>query len=168
MIILLMGVTGSGKTTIGKLLAKGFSCEFLDADDYHSPDNKAKMKAGIALTDSDRQPWLEDLAKLINKHAIAQRSLVLACSALKDSYREILSEAYPYLVIVYLKIAPDTAADRLANRQHEFMNADLLDSQFKTLEEPTGDNVIVIDAGDKPQAIVNTIMSQFEGQRQPG
>ena len=87
---------------------------------------------------------------------------------MKDSYREILSEAYPYLVIVYLKIAPDTAADRLANRQHEFMNADLLDSQFKTLEEPTGDNVIVIDAGDKPQAIVNTIMSQFEGQRQPG
>lgn len=163
MIILLMGVSGSGKTTVGKLLAKGFSCDFLDADDYHSPDNKAKMKAGIALTDSDRLPWLEDLSKLIKRHAIAQTSLVLACSALKNSYREILSEAYPHLAIVYLKVDPDTAATRLANRQHEFMNADLLESQFQTLEEPTGNNLIVVDADDEPQAIVKTVMSQFEG-----
>lgn len=155
-----MGVSGSGKTTVGKLLAQRLNCQFEDADDFHSHENKAKMKAGIALCDEDRLPWLVDLEHLIKEYRDGHKSLVLACSALKDSYRTILSRSTADLVTVYLKADFKTIEKRLEVRHHQFMNPDLLRSQFETLEEPQ--NGIIIDASKSREAIVDDILAQVD------
>jgi gluconokinase len=138
MIILLMGVTGSGKTTVGKLLAAKLGWAYYDADDFHSPANVAKMKRGSPLDDRERQPWLASLRALIASCLERDENCVLACSALKQSYRDylLLSEQ---VRLVYLQGTRDLIQRRLAARSGHFMNPKLLDSQFQILEEPVGE-----------------------------
>lgn len=159
MVIITTGVAGSGKTTIGRLLADNLGLDFYDADDFHPPANVAKMRSGTALTDADREPWLQALSSLIEKSIVDGRSIVLACSALKASYRERLRAAArpdpEAAQLVYLRITPSTAAERLNERQGHFMPATLIESQFETLEEPTG--AIVVDATMTPAEIVAAI-----------
>jgi gluconokinase len=153
MIVVLMGVSGSGKSTIGAELARQTGATFADADDYHPAANKAKMAAGHPLNDDDRQPWLETLNRLMVGWFEAGASGVLACSALKDKYRKTLSAGMPEGTVhfVLLDGSKEMIAARLAARHHEFMTPALLDSQFATLEAPA-DAIRVVN--DKAPALV--------------
>lgn len=143
MIIVVMGVTGAGKTTIGSLLADELGWAFYDADDFHPPANVEKMRRGAALNDSDRVPWLEKLRELVRSTLDSGSSAVLACSALKSSYREYLL-IDERVKLVYLKADRALVEDRLSQRRGHYMNPLLLESQFATLEEPEeGINVCV-------------------------
>lgn len=149
-----MGVSGSGKTTIGLLLSEKLGIDFLDADDFHPKENVQKMQNGIALTDADRIPWLNLLATEISK-----KDLVLACSALKHSYRKLLeSMSGEKIHWVYLKGSKELIAKRLALRKDHFMSADLLQSQFDALETP--ENCITVDITKTPTEIVNHIVEK--------
>ena len=139
MIVLVMGVAGVGKTTIGEPLARALGWRFLDADDYHPPENVAKMKAGVPLQDADRWPWLSRL----NRELKQLENAVLACSALKESYRERLAQGIPDFRVVYLHGSETLIRARLESRQHRYMPAALLDSQLAALEPPA--RAIVID-----------------------
>lgn len=134
-----MGVSGCGKSTVGRALAQKLSCSFFDADDFHSPENKAKMSAGIALDDIDRTPWLESLSRSIQDWLALESCTVLACSALKASYRRILDGGDRRVLFIYLKLSFAEIEKRLAARKDHFMNKDLLESQFSALEEPERD-----------------------------
>jgi gluconokinase len=162
MVLLVMGVAGSGKTTIGTLLAESGGCRFLDADSLHSAANITKMSTGIPLTDNDRAPWLSAVRERIVDAASSQESLVVACSALKEAYRIFLARDVP-VVWIYLKGRPDVFRARLQQRSGHFMSAELLNSQFDALEEP-GD-AIVVDAERRPQAIVDDILEQLRTRR---
>jgi len=131
--ILIMGVAGSGKTTIAKLLSKKINAFLIEADDYHSKNNIDKMSAGIPLDDDDRYDWIIKIKEEIDKRKSFQ-NLVVACSALKEKYRSILNVKEDYLV--YLKITKNTAKTRIKNRKDHFMPDSLVDSQFSILEEP--------------------------------
>jgi gluconokinase len=155
MIIVVMGVAGAGKSTIGQLLASELRCEFLDADNLHPPANIQKMTMGIPLTDADRAPWLAAIHARIVESFKRGRNLVVACSALKQRYRDTLSEAVP-LVWVYLKGSAEAIRTRLLERQHHFMRANMLASQFADLEEPTG--AITIDVAVVPSDAVRQIV----------
>jgi gluconokinase len=154
-----MGVTGAGKTTIGRALATSLGWEFHDGDDLHSEANKRKMHRGIALDDADRAPWLSAIRKLIEAMLAEGRSGVVACSALKKSYRDELVVDQNSVKVVYVKVSEQVIAERLRNRVGHFMNPDLFESQFDTLEEP-GD-AIVVDASMAPEAIVNAIRARL-------
>ena len=158
MIIIVMGVAGSGKTTVGGLLARSTGFQFVDADTLHSPANVSKMSAGVPLTDDDRAPWLSAVRDRIVDAANRQEDLVVACSALKDTYRTFLARGVP-VVWTYLKGTPDVFRDRLQRRVRHFMNPELLASQFDTLEEPA--DAIVVDASRPPEAIVDEIRAQL-------
>ncbi len=162
MIVVLMGVSGSGKTTIGTLLAKRMATSFADADDYHSPANKAKMAAGHPLTDEDRQPWLETLNSLLLQWFEAGKGGVLACSALKDAYRKTLVRGLPLnaFSIVFLDGSKQMIAQRLAQRKNHYMNPDLLDSQLATLEPPA--DALRITNDHAPDVVVDEIMQHLE------
>src|SRR5579875_2682123 len=136
MIVVLMGVSGSGKTTIGTLLAERTGATFADADDYHPLANKQKMAAGQPLNDDDRQPWLEELNRLLRGWKEEGKSGVLACSALKEKYRTTLSSGMPAGAVQFVLLdgSKEMIAERLQQRHHEYMNPKLLDSQFATLE----------------------------------
>jgi len=155
MVIILMGVSGSGKTTIGQLLAQRLSWTFYDGDDFHPSANVEKMRNGIPLTDDDRDSWLTALQQLIDTLLQQHRSAVLVCSALKHSYRVRLQRHLQDVRFVYLKGDYDLIRQRLATRQGHFMQADLLGSQFATLEEPQG--VFTVDIDQSPEAIVACI-----------
>jgi gluconokinase len=155
MIILLMGVSGSGKTTIGKLLAESLDWKFSDADDFHSPENINKMQHGIPLSDADRIPWLQDLQTAIKHWLQENQNVVLACSALKDSYRHFLVLDSDRLKLVYLKGSYELIQKRLQERHNHYMSEKLLESQFNTLEEPL--NTTYIDIAETPQTIVQNI-----------
>lgn len=142
MIVVVMGVSGSGKTTIGKQLAARLGCEFLDGDDFHPPANVRKMAAGTPLTDEDRSPWLKSL----NEKLLGRRDAVLACSALKASYRSVLAQGLTDYRFVHLRGSIELIRARLAERQHRYMPASLLESQFATLEPPR--DAIEVDIGD--------------------
>ncbi len=161
MIVVLMGVSGSGKTTIGTLLAERTSAVFADADDYHPAANKAKMAAGQPLNDEDREPWLETLNKLMRGWFEAGKSGVLACSALKEKYRATLSAGIPdsELRFVWLDGPKALIAERLAARHHEFMNSKLLDSQIATLEIPK--DALRIEVDSEPVEIVDRILEKI-------
>lgn len=132
----LMGVAGSGKTAVGTRVAERLGWVFLDADDFHPKSNVEKMRHGIPLTDEDREPWLERLHEELENKLSAGTSLILACSALKDSYRSILHQGLPGVEFVYLHVDHDTVLDRLRHRQAHFFPKELLESQFAALQAP--------------------------------
>ena len=159
MIVIVMGVSGSGKTTVGKLLAQSLNCDFSDADDFHPPANIEKMSLGIPLEDADRLPWLLQLQTTIDRWLLENKNVVLACSALKVSYREMLCRKEQRIKIVYLKGDFELFAARLKNRENHYMKADLLSSQLDTLEEP--EDVIIVDASQPLEVIVYKIRNHL-------
>jgi len=162
-IIIVMGVSSSGKTTIGKELAAKLGKPFLDGDGYHPPANVEKMRAGTPLTDEDRWPWLKRLAKALHEAAEESGTAVGACSALRRAYRDYLVEmAGEPILFVYLKGSIEVIRARIAERVHEYMPASLLDSQFATLEEPGGtENVIVAPVDDTIDEIVAHVLDRL-------
>lgn len=154
-IILLMGVAGAGKTTVGRILARDLEWPFHDGDDFHPPGNVAKMRRGIPLSDADRAPWLAALRRLIDGLAGERRSAVIACSALRRAYRERLSEGRPEVRFVYLKGEYAAIRGRLLTRRGHFMSPDLLATQLAALEEP--EDALTVDAGRKPGDVVAEI-----------
>lgn len=154
-----MGVSGSGKSTIGRLLAERLGCPFYDGDDYHPAANIAKMAAGIPLDDSDRAEWLAALASLIANSLARGECGVIACSALKKRYRDVLRLDERQVRFVYLRGSFDAIQTRLQSREGHFMSASLLQSQFDALEEP--DEAIVVDATLEPERVLDTIMEQL-------
>lgn len=162
-VVVVFGVTGSGKSRIGAALAKSLRWTFYDADDFHGEKNRAKLQRGVSLTDRDRSPWLNRLRRIIKRCLAERHSMILACSALKRAYRQHLRIA-DSVVFVYLKVEPALVERRLQQRQGHFMNPDLLQSQFAILEEPTND-AIVADAAQKPRTIVNALRRRLISQR---
>lgn len=155
MIVVIMGVSGSGKTTIGSLLANSLGWKFYDADDFHSQDNRDKMSQGIPLTDQDRSTWLASLRKLIQESINSTTSLVLACSALKEAYRSRLN-VDGQVKFVYLKGTYSKIESRLKNRTGHFMPIKLLKSQFEALEEPV--DALAIDINHSTEEIIQLIL----------
>jgi gluconokinase len=149
-----MGVAGSGKTTIGSLLAKELGWHFYDADDFHSETNRAKMSQGTALTDEDRASWLESLKELIEQNTLHNTSIILACSALKDSHRNML-KVNERVKFIYLQGSYEEIKTRLQKRTEHFMSAGMLDGQFDILEEPQ--NALTINIANTPQDILAII-----------
>lgn len=156
--LIVMGVSGSGKSTIGAALADAFGIEFIDGDDLHPSANKAKMAAGQPLDDEDRAPWLEIIALRIGAEFAAGAPIVVACSALKRRYRDQLTAHAPETVFVHLAGSRELIAERQRGRRHEYMPNSLLASQFGTLE-PLGadERGIVIDVSRDPAAIVDDV-----------
>jgi len=159
MIIVIMGVAGCGKSTIGKLLAERLSLPFIEADDFHSNENISKMRSGIPLNDEDRYPWLRSLSHELQMHE-RNKGAVLACSALKESYRKILQEGLQEKIVwIYLEGDEQTLRERLKNRKGHFMHEELLKSQLATLEKP--DYAYTFSITMKPEMIVDEIMKMI-------
>jgi carbohydrate kinase (thermoresistant glucokinase family) len=168
-IIIIMGVAGSGKTTIGSMLAHELGWEFYDGDDFHSESNRAKMSLNIPLTDDDRAEWLLSLRKLIKENIRLEHSIVLACSALKNSYRDILSSKeenasgrtpsqrhlFEEVKFIYLRGTYEQIEARLRERTGHFMSAEMLTSQFDILEGPR--DALIVDITHTPQEIISVI-----------
>jgi gluconokinase len=161
MIIALIGVSGSGKSTIGKRLAAALHFTFHEGDDYHSKESRQKMEHGIALNDADRKPWLARLAALIDELLARNENSVLAYSGLKRTHRDALRR--PGVTFVYLKGEFDLMRERLARRKGHFFDPKLLSSQFETLEEPQ--RALVVDVAQPPEAIVDEIVRRLEPSR---
>jgi gluconokinase len=159
MIVLLMGVTASGKSTVGKLLAARLGWAFHDGDDYHPAANVEKMSRGIPLTDADRGPWLDALNGVMRRHEAEGTSAIVASSALKAAYRERLAQGVPDLVVVFLKGEPEILQARLDARKDHFMPRTMLPSQLAALEEPA--DAIVVDAGLSPETIAGLIADRL-------
>jgi gluconokinase len=153
-----MGVSGAGKTTVGRLLALVLGWEFADGDDFHSAANIEKMRAGIPLTDDDREPWIQTLRTLIRKWMESGQSGVLACSALKEAYRAQLVLS-PEVRVVYLKADREVLRQRLLRRVGHYMREPMLDSQLATLEEPR--DALIIDAAQPAEEIVQEIKNSL-------
>jgi gluconokinase len=162
LIICVMGVAGSGKSTVGSLLASELHCDFLDADTLHSPANIQKMTHGIPLTDADRAPWLAAVHARIVHSVHRREALVVACSALKLKYRDTIGNGLP-VVWVYLKGSKDVIRERLLHRKHHFMKAEMLACQFADLEEPA--NAVVVDIAVNPLAAVRQILNEIDAAR---
>ena len=164
-ILVIMGVSGSGKTTIGQLLSAELICSFIDGDDFHPPVNIKKMSSGEALTDEDRWPWLEILTDKIQEYIQQEQSMVLACSALKKSYREILCVDRELVQFIYLKGNYATIVRRMRSRENHFMTKSLLQSQFATLEEPRG--AMGVDISPPPLEILKSIRELLQPKASP-
>jgi gluconokinase len=158
-IAVVMGVSGVGKTTIGRRLAADLGWTFYEGDDFHSPENVEKMSRGIPLTDADREPWLQALRDVIEGCVERGEDAVLACSALKSSYREVLRGEHPEVVFVHLQADPSVIAGRLARRTGHYAKQSLLESQLATLEEP--ENAMAVDASRRPEEIVREIRGRL-------
>ncbi|HEY1268182.1 MAG TPA: gluconokinase [Candidatus Binatia bacterium] len=159
MVVIILGVAGAGKTTVGALLARELGWRFHDADTLHPAANVDKMRRGEPLGDADRAPWLAAVRAIIENALARGEHAVVACSALKESYRAIL-RAGPGVLFVYLKIDPALAKERLARRTGHFMNPILMQSQFDALEEPP--SALVVDASAPPAAIIKTIRDSLK------
>jgi len=158
MIIIIMGVSGAGKTTIGKLLAQELSWKFYDADDFHSAANKDKMSRGVPLADEDRADWLASLRGLLNQNIEVSQSVFLACSALKQEYRDIL-RVNNEIRFVYLCGSHQQIEARMKERKDHYMKAEMLSSQFATLEEPK--DALIVDISKTPKEIVALIRKEW-------
>ena len=161
MVIILFGVSGAGKTTLGRLLATELGWRFCDADDFHPTANIEKMRRNIPLTDADRQPWLEKLRELIRQCIDSGENAVLACSALKENYRRFLTMDAGEVKLVYLRGEYALLYQRLKSRHGHFMSAALLKSQFAALEEPRGD-AVVIEVDQSPPEIITEIRNALK------
>ena len=155
MIIIIMGVCGAGKTTVGTLLARALGADYREGDDFHPPANIDKMKSGIPLDDEDRKPWLASIAAAVDQWIGEGRDMVLACSALKQSYRDMLMAGKKDVRLVYLRGDEKLIRDRLYKRGGHFMPTALLESQFAVLEEPK--DAVAVDVGGAPSSIVAAI-----------
>lgn len=153
-----MGVVGAGKTTVGQLLANKLGWQFADADDFHPKENVEKMRNGISLTDGDRDPWLAALRDAIDHWNTSGKNVILACSALKQSYRETLKVGD--VTFVYLKASRDLILSRLRSRHGHFATESILDTQFADLEEPK--HAIAVSAAPTPDAIVDEILTRLQ------
>jgi gluconokinase len=164
-IAVVMGVSGSGKSTVGALVAAALGCQFQEGDDLHPPENVEKMRRGIALTDTDRGPWLETIAAEIDRWRGRGESGVVTCSALKRAYRSILIGEHTDVALVYLKGSHDLIHRRMAARHEHFMPVALLDSQFAALEEPGPDErPITVAIDGRPAEIAAEIVSRLEAR----
>ncbi|WP_415845623.1 gluconokinase [Stutzerimonas zhaodongensis] len=161
MIVIIMGVAGSGKTTIGEMLADRLGCGFSDADEFHSEGNRQKMASGVALQDEDRRPWLEAMRAAIVAQREQGNDWVFACSALKRSYRELLSDGDDEVVWVYLDGSEELLMTRLATRAGHFFDPSLLRSQLQTLEIPADDEALRVDITPAPEQIVETLVQRL-------
>jgi carbohydrate kinase (thermoresistant glucokinase family) len=168
-IAVVMGVSGSGKTTVAALLAAALGCQFQEGDDLHPAANVEKMQGGTPLTDADRLPWLRKIAEEIDDWRAHGESGVLTCSALKRAYRDIIIGDRQDVTLVYLKGSHDLIRRRMAARHEHFMPVALLDSQFATLQEPTPDeHPVTVDVGGRPAEIAAKIVHQLEQQQSGG
>jgi gluconokinase len=168
-IAVVMGVSGSGKTTVSALLAAALGCQFQEGDDLHPAANAEKMHDGTPLTDADRLPWLRKIAEEIDSWRARGESGVLPCSALKRSYRDIVIGDPPGVTMVYLKGSYDLIRRRMAARHEHFMPVALLDSQLATLQEPAPDeHPIIVDAGGRPTEIAAAIVHHLEERQRSG
>lgn len=168
-IAVVMGVAGSGKTTIGHLLAERLGVVYAEADSFHPPANVAKMTAGQALDDDDRRPWLAAIAAWIRDQVNTDKGGVVSCSALRFQYRDRLREAYPDAWFLHLDIDRARAVERVASRHGHFMPASLVDSQLQTLEPLLpGERGTVVDASAAPEEITRTALRRFNEYRAAG
>ncbi|RKP48711.1 gluconokinase [Pararobbsia silviterrae] len=168
MILIAMGVSGSGKTTVGEQLAARLGCGFADADSFHSDANKQKMHAGIALTDDDRWPWLRAIRADIEQRRAQGVDYVYACSALKASYREILRAGDKDVIFVYLQGTREVLERRLAGRKGHFFDPSLLQSQLDTLEPPGPHEAVVVDIDQDVAHLVDEIVEKAVRHGQGG
>lgn len=159
MIILVMGVSGSGKTTVAQKLAESLGYKFADADDFHPQENIDKMQNGIALNDKDRLPWLQKMQDIIKQHLSENKNIVITCSALKESYRQMLLVNHESVKLVYLKGSFELIHKRLKERLNHFMSEKLLKSQFDILEEPL--DAIKVDISQSLEVIVQKILEKL-------
>ncbi len=160
--IVVMGVSGSGKSTVGRLLAQTLRMPFQDGDELHPPDNIARMAAGVPLTDADRQDWLAAIGKRLAAAGGRRDGVVVACSALKRAYRDQLRAVAPDLRLVYLQGPAPLLAERLAARRDHYMPASMLPSQLAALESPGSDEgAIAVDVAQSPEAIVQAVCRQL-------
>lgn len=159
MILILTGVAGSGKTTIGRALAHRLDVPFYDGDDFHPPQNVAKMARGEPLDDADRAPWLARLHELLAGLSVRHEQAVIACSALKKTYRQQLAQDLPGITFVYLQGSFDLIHARLRARRDHYMSAAMLRSQFEALEPPAPGEAIVVHIDDSVESIVESIVA---------
>jgi gluconokinase len=162
-VVVAMGVSGSGKSTLGEALRDGYGFRYIDADDLHPPANVAKMRAGTPLTDEDRAPWLASLAALLASGAARGEDTVMACSALKARYRDILSGSGAAVLFAYLAIERETVTRRVGARPDHYMPASLVDSQFAALEAPQpGPDVLWLDASRPADELCRLVVERLD------
>jgi gluconokinase len=161
MVIILMGVSGSGKTTVGTRLAEVLDWDFVDGDDFHPEANVEKMSRGEPLTDEDRRPWLRSIREFIDERLASDDPAIVACSALKPSYRDVLLDGADDAQLVYLRGTYDLIRERMEARADHFFDADMLDSQFETLVEPEADETVTVDIDASPDEIVQSICDRI-------
>ncbi len=163
-VVMLMGVCGTGKSTVGRLLAQRLAWPFFDGDDFHPEANRKKMESGQPLDDDDRRPWLEALRDLIRRRLTAAGPAVLACSALKQSYRQLMVLDDPRILLVHLTGPPEILAQRLRLRRDHFMPPGLLGSQLQILEPPGGE-ALTLDVEASPETLCDLILEAMETPR---
>jgi gluconokinase len=157
-----MGVSGSGKSTIGALLSERLSWTFAEGDDFHPSENVEKMSKGIPLSDADRWPWLESITEVMDRWHQESIAGIITCSALRRSYREMLAKGRPYLRFVYLKGSQDLISQQLIRRHDHFMPPNLLESQFATFEDPEpNERILICSIGDQVEDVVTNIIMKL-------
>ena len=162
--LVVMGVSGCGKSTVGSLLGERLGVPFFDGDDFHPPANKAKMAGGVPLNDDDRAPWLAEIGAALANPAGGANSCIIACSALKRSYRDLLRSFAPDTVFIHLSGDAATISDRLSARKHEYMPGSLLASQLATLEPlESNETHILVDIHADPAAVAERIVTSLKG-----